>query len=146
MKPLRPHLRFLGGRDAGLGLVEILVSMMILAILAIAVLPVLVQGLRTSSSNATLATASQFAGQELDLVRTYNSDCTTIGSFDDVPTRVATDARGVSLEIRRSVGDCPAATDYPGVVRVSVEIIRAGVPTPILAKATTFVLLERAAP
>lgn len=146
MKPLRTHLRFLGGRDVGLGLVEILVSMMILAILAIAVLPVLVQGLRTSSRNATLATASQFAGQELDLVRTFSSDCATVSTFDDVPSRVATDARGVSLEIRRSVGACPAATDYPGVVRVSAEITRAGVPTPILAKATTFVLIERAAP
>ncbi|TFC87999.1 prepilin-type N-terminal cleavage/methylation domain-containing protein [Cryobacterium sinapicolor] len=146
MKPLCSHLRLLGGRDPGLGLVEILVSMMILAILAVAVLPVLVQGLRTSGSNATLATASQFAGQELDLVRRYNSDCSTVSTFDDVPTRVAADARGVSLEIRRSVGACPAATAYPGVVRVSVEITRAGIPSPILAKATTFVLLEGAAP
>lgn len=140
-RPTRP-----GSRDAGLGIIEIMISMMLLAILAVAVLPVLVQGLRTSSSNATLATASQFAGQELDSVRTLSADCATVSSFDDGPSRVTADARGIPLEIRRSVGACPAAVDYPGVVSVSIEVTRVGAPTSVLARGTTLVLLTKAAP
>ncbi|TFC64589.1 type II secretion system protein [Cryobacterium sp. TMT2-18-3] len=146
MKVLRTSVRFRDDPDTGLGLFEILVSMMILALLAVAVLPVLVQGLRSASNNATRATANQFAGQELDLVRTLSPNCTAVSAFDDGPSQVATDARGISLEIIRFVGACPAVTDYPGVVSVSVEIRNLGVPTPILAKATTLVLLEKAAP
>ena len=142
----RPCVRVHPLEEKGLGLIEILVSMLILALLAVAVLPVLVQGLRTSSNNATRATANQFAGQELDLVRTLSPNCTAVSAFDDGPSRVATDARGISLEIRRLVGACPAATDYPGVVSVSVEVRNMGIPTPILAKATTLVLLENASP
>jgi type II secretory pathway pseudopilin PulG len=129
-----------------MGIVEILISMMLLAVLAVAVLPVLVQGLRNSSSNATLATASQFAGQELDSVRALSADCATVSAFDDGPSRVTADARGTPLEIRRTVGACPAAADYPGVVSVSVEVIKVGAPTPVLARATTLVLLKKAAP
>ena len=146
MKAIRTWVSYRGAPDTGLGLVEILVSMLILALLAVAILPVLVQGLRTSSDNATRATANQLADQELDLVRTLRPDCAAVSAFDDGPSRVATDARGISLEISRAVGACPAATDYPGVVSVSVEVRSLGVPTPILAKATTLVLLEKAAP
>ena len=133
-------------RDAGIGLIEIMISMMLLALLSIAILPFLVQGMRNSSSNATLATASQFAGQEINSVRALSADCATVSSFDDGPVMVKADARGVQLQIRRLVGACPAAADYPGVVSVSVEVTRVGVPTPALARATTLVLVKKAAP
>ena len=146
MKTSRYRLTSSGNRELGLGIVEIMVSMMLIALLAIAILPVLVQGMRNSSSNATLATASQFAGQEINSVRALSADCATVSSFDDGPVMVKADARGVQLQIRRLVGACPAAADYPGVVSVSVEVTRVGVPTPALARATTLVLVKRAAP
>lgn len=135
-----------GDRDAGLGLVEILVSMLILALLAIAVLPVLMQGMKTSSNTATLATAGQLAAQELEVARTLSADCATLSAFDDAPAHTALDARGVSLLISRSVGACPAAADYPGVVRVTVQVAKVDAPSAVLATATTLVLLEKAAP
>ncbi|TFC82237.1 hypothetical protein E3T23_04675 [Cryobacterium cheniae] len=146
MKTIRKRLALPESRDGGIGLVEIMISMMLLAILTIAILPVLVQGMRNSSSNATLATASQFAGQELASVRALSADCATISSFGAGPSTVTADARGVPLSIRRFVGACPSAADYPGVVNVSVEVTRVGVPTPVLARATTLVLVKRATP
>ena len=146
MKIIRNRLGLSGCRDIGLGLIEIMISMMLLALLSVAILPVLVQGLRNSSSNSTLATASQLAGQELDAVRTLSADCATVSSIDDGPARLTADARGIPLEIRRFVGACPAASDYPGVVSVSVEVARVGATSPVLARATTLVLVKRAAP
>ncbi|WP_104171743.1 hypothetical protein [Cryobacterium sp. M23] len=146
MKAIRDRLDHFASRDIGIGLIEIMISMMLLAVLSIAILPVLVQGLRNSSSNATLATASQFARQELASVRAFSADCATISTFDDGPSTVTADARGAPLSIRRLVGACPAAADYPGVVNVSIEVTRVGVPTPVLARATTLVLVKRAAP
>lgn len=142
----RTASRLREGHDAGIGLIEIVVAMMILALLAIAVLPMLVQGVRTSSKNATLATASQLAGQDIDLVRTLSADCASVSAFDDGPSRIAADARGVALEIRRSVGACPAAADYPGVVRVTILVATVDAPATVLATATTLVLLEKATP
>ena len=133
-------------RESGIGLLEIMISMMLLALLSIAILPVLVQGIRNSSSNARVATASQFAGQEFESVRALSPDCATVSTFDDGPPRVTADASGVQLSIRRLVGACPAAADYPGVVSVSVDVTRVGAPTPVLARATTLVLVKRAAP
>ena len=146
MKTIRKRLALPESRDGGIGLVEIMISMMLLALLSIAILPVLVQGIRNSSSNARLATATQFAGQELESVRALSPDCATVSTFDDGPPRVTADASGVQLSIRRLVGACPAAADYPGVVSVSVDVTRVGAPTPVLARATTLVLVKRAAP
>lgn len=136
----------LPGSDEGLGLIEIMISMMLLALLAVAVLPVLVQGLRQSSTNVVLATASQLVGKELDLVRALDANCITVSTFDDIAPPIVTDERGVSFEIHRSVGTCPAAAAYPGVVSVSVDVRRVGEPPPALARASTLVLLDQATP
>ena len=79
-------------------------------------------------------------------MRVLSGDCATVSAFDDGPPRVTADASGAPLEIRRLVDACPAAADYPGVVRVSIEVTRAGIPAPVLARATTLVLLKKATP
>ncbi|KGJ82349.1 hypothetical protein GY21_00845 [Cryobacterium roopkundense] len=52
--------------DAGFGLIEIAVSMFLLALLAVAFLPFLVQGVRQSSANGTLATGTQLVNKEME--------------------------------------------------------------------------------
>lgn len=105
--------------EEGFGLIEILISMMLLAMLAVALVPILVQGLQQSASNATLATATQFANDELERVRTWTS-CSELsaGSVSN------TDARGVVLTIATAVGACSATPENPASVPVTVTVTR----------------------
>ena len=52
--------------EDGLGLIEVVVAMVVLAILAIAMVPLLMQGLIQSKANVTIAAATQFVDAELD--------------------------------------------------------------------------------
>ena len=55
--------------DEGLSLIEIVVAMFILALLSVAFLPLLVQGVRQSAQTATIATATQLANARMDAER-----------------------------------------------------------------------------
>ena len=56
-------------RSAGFGIVEVIVSMFLLSIMAMAFLPVLVQALQVSKVNASIATATQLLSADLDGAR-----------------------------------------------------------------------------
>lgn len=129
--------------DDGLGLVEIVVSMFMLALISVALLPLLVQGLQVSVKNATVATASQLVGQQLDQVRALARNCATISTFDDAPLTSFTNERGDVFQPVRLVGACPAS--YPGLVRVEAWVTANGNPTRV-AEASTLVYVEAAAP
>jgi len=103
--------------DEGFGLVEIVVSMFILALLSLALLPLLIQGVKQSAATATVATASQLVNKELDLVRK-----TAVCSSHTALTTTATDSRGVPLRIVRTVDACP--TVFPGTVAVHWVVTR----------------------
>lgn len=110
--------------------------MMLLAILAIALLPILAQGLRQAASNATLATATQLANDELEHARTW----TTCGdlSAGSVST---TDARGVVLTIVTTVGACSATADNPESVPVTVTVTR-GDTGDVVTDTTTYLFIS----
>ena len=129
--------------DAGIGLVEIIVSMFLLALLATAFLPSLVQGLTTSVRTTTIATASQLAGEQLYKLRELGTTCSEVSVFDDVVQAATTDERGTVYQPNRLVSACP--TTYPGVVSVRVWVTRSGVVQP-LADATTLFYVRTAAP
>ena len=129
--------------DTGIGLVEIIVSMFLLALLATAFLPVLIQGMTTSVRTSTIATASQLAGQQLDKLRVLGTTCSEVSPFDDGMLATTTDDRGTVYQPHRQVSACP--TTYPGVVNVRVWVTRAGVSQP-LAEAVTLFYVGKAAP
>ena len=129
--------------DAGIGLVEIIISMFLLALLATAFLPILVQGLTTSVRTTTIATASQLAGEQLDKLRELGTTCSEVSVFDDVVQAATTDERGTVYQPNRQVSACPLL--YPGVVSVRVWVTRSGVSQP-LAEATTLFYVKTAAP
>jgi len=129
--------------DAGIGLIEIIISMFLLALLATAFLPILIQGMNTSVRTTTIATASQLASQQLDQLRELGTTCSEVSVFDDVVPATTSDERGVVYQPRRQVAACPAT--YPGVVSVRVWVTRAGVAQP-LADATTLFYVTTAAP
>jgi type II secretory pathway pseudopilin PulG len=141
--------------ERGFGLIEIVVSMFLLAILTIAFLPLLVQSLQTSARNNLTATASQLLSAQLDELAAVAPYCDEVTDFaGGVPASV-TDDRGNSYQARREVVACPdasaAGNNYPGVVEVTVCVAEG--PTaagftcesgPALATATTLVFLENA--
>lgn len=121
--------------ESGFGLIEIVVSMFVLAVLALAFLPLLVNGLKQSAANATLATATQLVNERLEQVRSGGATCSTVGTYAVDST--FQDAQGVDLTISTTVGPCPDAT---GTVLVSTVATRADTGQ-VLVEASTRVFL-----
>lgn len=120
MKTIRDRLRCTDNRDLGFGLVEIMVSMMLLALLAVAILPTLVGSLKNSAMNATLATATGLVNQQLEDARSHvPSTCNSLAASD----YTVTDTRGVVLKVARTVASCPPG-GYPRAISVTVAVTR----------------------
>ncbi|WP_207454284.1 type II secretion system protein [Herbiconiux sp. SYSU D00978] len=141
--------------DGGFGLIEIVVSIFLLGLLAIAYLPLLVQSLQASARNGVTSTASQLLNAELDELAAVVPYCDEVSNFASATTAAVTDDRGNVYQAHRELVPCPGPTDpgdnYPGVVEVTVCITE-GTPTApfscsggdSLASATTLVFLENA--
>ena len=113
--------------DEGLSLIEIVVAMFILALLSVAFLPLLVQGVRQSAQTATIATATQLANARMDAERAQaqaGTNCTSLANPANLST---TDSRGIPLLVSSPsvTATCPASsTAYPTTVSFSVTVVR----------------------
>ena len=107
-------------RESGFSLVEIIISMVLLALIAVAFLPLLVNAMKASVKNSTMSTASQLAGQQLDVASSIAPYCDTVSAFDDAAVPDVTDQAGIVYQFTRLVGACPAT--YPGLVTVTVSV------------------------
>lgn len=94
--------------DEGVGLIEIIVSMLLLAILAIAFLPLLIQGLKQSVANSTLATATQLVSEKMQLLQSQGPVCADVAGVAGVTS--LTDSRGVVLQVTTTTGVCTGAS------------------------------------
>lgn len=127
--------------EQGIGLIEIVVSMFLIALLAIAFLPLLITSLKSTTTNTSVATANQLVSQQLELVRTVAANCASVTSFTTTDPAPVTDERDVEFTIdRQLVGVCPPA--YPGTVKVRIAVTVDGAE---LSHATTLVLVGAAA-
>jgi type II secretory pathway pseudopilin PulG len=108
--------------EDGFGLIEIVVSMLMLAVLSVAFLPVLVQGIKQSNINATIATATQMVQDQMELARNQNPDCSDVMLLGSTAVANVTDHRGVVLQTSRTTGGCPAS--YPGTILITVTVTR----------------------
>ena len=132
----RTEISPLGTNDDGFSLIEIVVSMFLIAFLAMAFAPVLVQSMKTSVRNTTIATGTQLLNRELDRLRATAPYCDTVTAFGAASVAPTTDSRGVAFQPVREVGPCP--TDYPGVVRVTISVSTADVESAALTARTMF--------
>src|SRR5690606_14819869 len=103
--------------DAGFGLVEIVVSMLILGLIAISFLPLLIQGVKVAAQNRVLATATQIVNDELEQAR-------SLGTCDELVLFGAnSDHENSDYEVTRIVEHPddpladPCSIGYPGVLR-----------------------------
>ncbi len=122
--------------DNGFGLIEIIVSMFMIAALAIAFIPLLVQGLKQSSANTTLATATQLVNERMQLAQGAGTTCSVVTALG--VTEDFTDPRGVVIRVTTTVGTCPAG---PGTVDVSATAVRLDT-TQQIAEAETLVFVQ----
>ncbi|MDJ0325035.1 prepilin-type N-terminal cleavage/methylation domain-containing protein [Cryobacterium sp. PH31-AA6] len=110
--------------DSGFGLIEIVISMFLLSLLAVAFLPLLITSMRTTVRSSTVATATQLLDKEFGLLRAAGDTCallTAYGASGAVP--VSSDGRGTSYQRAHSVASCPAgAVNYPRTVSVTVSV------------------------
>jgi prepilin-type N-terminal cleavage/methylation domain-containing protein len=113
------------GTEAGFSLVEVVVAMMLLALLALATLPALLTGVRSTaiSSSGTSATAAMSAVIEqarATVTEATSGACSKLQQYAAaVPSRVFRDAQGRSMPLTMSAPDCSA---LPRAVTVTVTV------------------------
>jgi Tfp pilus assembly protein PilV len=91
----------------GFSIVEIVIAMFLLAVVAVALLPALWQGIRYSSQQAAVATATRQLNSLVEQARQTPS-CGMLSSV--ASTRTFTDGAGDTLTSTGSVGTCTART------------------------------------
>lgn len=122
--------------ERGLGLVEIVVSMFLISLLAIAFAPLLVASIRSSNANTTVATATQLVNERMQLAHANGPSCSAVSSL--AGTTGLTDPRGVAIAIATTVAACPAGV---GTVRVESIATRSDTGAEV-ARSATLVFVE----
>lgn len=129
------------GSDAGVGLIEIIISMFLISLLAIAFIPVLVSALRASEVNSTTATANRLVSEAIDAARTRGAaDCASAQLLNATSDTV--DAQGVTLRVVTTVPAVASCTDGSAMrVTVVAYDLADSTRTPI-ADARTLIYLD----
>ena len=125
--------------DAGLGLLEIVISMFLIALLAVAFVPVIISGIRASSLNSTVATATRLVSQAVDTARAAGpADCAAAQLLNSTVTQV--DAQGVTLRVTTSVPAVGTCVDG-AIMTVTVTAVDVAAPSTPIADARTQLFL-----
>lgn len=129
--------------EEGFGLVEIVVSMFLLTLLAVAFLPLLVESLRITVRNATIATATQVLSEQLDSLQVVDRTCAAYANWASQPINAIMDDRQSRYQASRTVTGCSPATTFPSTVTVTVSVA-VSPDTAVRVEATTLAIVESA--
>ncbi|AYG03007.1 type II secretion system protein [Gryllotalpicola protaetiae] len=134
--------------ETGLGLIEVIVAIFLLAILAVVMLPAVMGMINVSAKNSLLATANQGVNQMLERARNAGSTCAALIPPAPLPpllpqSAVITTAAGAKIEIDTAVVCNPssASTTAPGVATISSIAYRPTDPSDVLASGQTSVVV-----
>lgn len=134
-------------QEDGFGVVEVVISMFLLSLLSISFIPLLVNSIKSTGKNTTIATATQIVNQEIEGARAVRSPtattprCLDVTNFLSVTIASVTDPRGVTLLPKWDATTCPLS--YPGVVRARISVTRSG-STDVVAQAVTLIYVASA--
>ena len=103
--------------DQGFSIVEVLIAMFLLAIVAVALLPALFQGIQYSSQQSAVATATRELNALVEEAR-ETPTCTTLSAV--AGTNSVTDGAGRTITTSGSVGTCPAVSK---TVKISLTAV-----------------------
>ena len=113
--------------ETGFSLIEIVVSMFILGLLALSLIPLLIQGIKQSAQSAAVASATQLVNSQLDLVRSLvESTCSGVIGAPSPSVGPPSAYRGVPLQLT-TAGACPTpvpTTTTPSTMSYSVKVVR----------------------
>jgi prepilin-type N-terminal cleavage/methylation domain-containing protein len=129
--------------DRGFGLIEIVVSMFLLGLLAIATLPLLIQSMTVTTTNSKIAFATQVVAQQLQRLKDSGSSCGAVKTLAAATPAPVTRAGGnlqPYLQLNLPGGDICAAP-YLRTVSVHIWVTAVG-STAVLAEADKLVLLD----
>jgi type II secretory pathway pseudopilin PulG len=104
---------------AGFSLVEVVIAMFLLGLIAIALLPALVDGIRYSTSQSSVATATRFMNEVVEQAR-QSADCTELVGFETSP-RTSDDGRGEPLTANVDVTGCPGVANTTRTFAITVS-------------------------
>lgn len=130
--------------DDGFTLVEVVVSIIVLALISLALLPLLIQGIKQSAQAAAIASAVQLANSQVDLARAQTTTCSAIAATPSVTVSPSETYRGVPLVLTKTVGTCPSpapTTSAPGTIRFTATVTRSDT-SETLASVTTLILVN----
>lgn len=129
-------------KERGFGIIEIVVAMFLLALLVISFAPILVNTLKFTARNTTIATATQIVNQQIEAARAVRSSTAGTPSCDDirqfllVTAAPVVDPRGVTLQPRWDAFAACTASTTVGYVRVRVSVSQSGYTNPTASAAT----------
>lgn len=126
--------------DEGFGLIEAVVSMLIIAALAVAFLPLLITGLKQSAANSTLAFATQLVSEQMSLAQAASPSCANLLLVAGTETLV--DPRDVRVQVVTTVQDCTAGEGAYSVSSVARTVDATGTVIQELTSASTLVLVR----
>jgi len=133
--------------EGGFGIIEVLISLSLLALMSVAFVPLLMNSVIYTAKNTTIATATQIVNREIEGARAVRSptatapSCYDITQFLQVTLATVLDPRGVILVPQWEPTSCPSS--YPGVVRAKVSVSRSGQNAPV-AQAVTLIFVKSA--
>lgn len=134
--------------NAGFGIIEVVVSMFLLGVMAMSFIPLLLNSVKDTAKNTTIATATQIVNEQIEGARAVRSAASTSPSCSDVrqylnATRApVVDPRGVTLVTQWSAVACPSV--FPGVMKAQVSVKKVS-ETSSIASATTMIFVASAA-
>lgn len=129
------------GSDAGLGLIEIIISMFLISLLAIAFIPVMVSAIRASTLNSTVATATRLVSQAVDEARDRGAtDCASAQLLN--AQRDEVDAQGITLRVTTTVPTLANCVDNSVITVTVVAVDRADATATPIADARTQIFLD----
>ena len=111
--------------DDGIGLIEIVVSMFLLALVAMAFLPFLIRSFTLTRANTTLASATQLLDSQFAELRANDATCAALTTFKNARTAtsafVITDTdRNMKLRVVVTSFTCPTGS---GTTDLAMSIV-----------------------
>jgi type II secretory pathway pseudopilin PulG len=112
------------GTQAGVSLVEIVVAMFLLALMSVAVLPLMVGAVQASAANRDLLAATTLANARLATLQAAfpNSAVNSCAAVAATAATAVADPSGSGATASISFGACPIS--YPATVTVTVRAFR----------------------
>lgn len=131
-------------RASGFGMVEILVSLILLGILSTTLIPIFITSIKLAQLNAVVTRGTQVVNQQLDLARAQartTPTCNAIKALKVNSTALSNPnaPEAEPLHYATTIGACP--TSYPGTVMVTVTVTRDDTGNSVVTDGSTLVIV-----